>query len=213
MADPHLTVLANPAAALHDAYAHEYDSQVSAAGAYITEALFGLLYEHIQPGQRILDLGIGTGLSARLFAKAGLHVYGMDFSPEMLTVCRAKGFMLELKQHDLQQTPWPYPSAMFDHLVCCGVLHFIPELDTFFSESTRLLRVGGMLAFTTKAPLAEIQPKQKFASYKADQMDIFLHAPDYLQALFEQNHFTPVKTLRGFVGQDIFYLWCIQKQT
>jgi 2-polyprenyl-3-methyl-5-hydroxy-6-metoxy-1,4-benzoquinol methylase len=41
----------------------------------------------------LLDAGIGSGLSAQLLARAGLEVYGMDFSPAMVEVCRAKGFL------------------------------------------------------------------------------------------------------------------------
>lgn len=61
----------------------------------------------------------------QLFAKAGLKVYGMDFSPAMLALCRDKDFAVELKQHDMTQVAWPYPAKRFDQLVCCGVLHFI----------------------------------------------------------------------------------------
>ncbi|WP_423224970.1 hypothetical protein [Candidatus Amarolinea aalborgensis] len=68
-------------AALHDAYAADYDQQVQAYGCHVADVLFGLCYEYVQPGQRLLDAGIGSGLSAQLFAKAGLEIHGMDFSP------------------------------------------------------------------------------------------------------------------------------------
>lgn len=92
-------------AARHDAYAADYDNQVRASNCLIAEALFGLSFEYLQPGQRLLDLGIGSGLSAILFDKAGLHVYGMDFSPAMLELCRSKGIAIELKRHDLALSP------------------------------------------------------------------------------------------------------------
>ena len=71
-------------ATLHDAYAADYDAQVSAYDCYLAEALFGLCYDFVQPGQSLLDLGIGSGLSAAPFARAGLRVAGMDFAPAML---------------------------------------------------------------------------------------------------------------------------------
>jgi len=92
-------------ATLHDAYAADYDQQVQSYGCYVADVLFGLCYEYVQPGQRVLDAGIGSGLSAQLFAKAGLDVHGMDFSPAMLAACRAKGIAVDLKLHDLQQAP------------------------------------------------------------------------------------------------------------
>ncbi len=136
----------------HDAYAADYDNQVQACDCHIAEVLFGLCYEFVQPRQCLLDLGIGSGLSAALFAKAGLEVHGMDFSPAMLEICRAKGFLADIQQHDLAVTPWPYPTSHFDHLVACGVFHFIPELESIFAEAARVLQIGGMFAFTTKAP-------------------------------------------------------------
>jgi hypothetical protein len=56
---------------LHDSYAGDYDNQAQACDCRVAEVLFGLCYEFIQPRQRLLDLGIGSGLSAALFAKAG----------------------------------------------------------------------------------------------------------------------------------------------
>jgi len=76
---------------LHDSYAADYDNQVQAYDCHMAEVLFGLCYEFIQPDQRLLDVGIGSGLAALPFAKAGLEISGMDFSPAMLAICRAKG--------------------------------------------------------------------------------------------------------------------------
>lgn len=49
-----------------------------------------------QPGQTVLDLGAGSGIIARLFAKKGARVTGLDFSYEMLSKGResvkAQGF-------------------------------------------------------------------------------------------------------------------------
>jgi SAM-dependent methyltransferase len=66
-----------------------YDGEAEATGWLGPEVAFGLAYQHIQPGQSVLDIGIGTGLGSVLFRKAGLKVYGMDVSPEMLEACRS----------------------------------------------------------------------------------------------------------------------------
>ena len=86
---------------LHDAYALDYDAQVDAYECYVADLLFGLAYEYIEPGQRLLDIGIGSGLSAWPFAKAGLEISGMDFSPVMLDICKSKGLAKDLTLHDL----------------------------------------------------------------------------------------------------------------
>jgi predicted TPR repeat methyltransferase len=198
-------------AALHDAYAAEYDDQVRQYDCYLAEALFGLCYEFTEPGQKLLDVGIGSGLSAQLFTKAGLCVYGMDFSPAMLEVCRLKGIALELKQGDVQKKPWPYPTQAFDIVVCCGVTHFIPDLETLFSEAERVLQRGGYFAFTTKSPgLPDVQGK--YEKVTSGELEVFSHSPKYLEDLLELNGFERRKVLRCYVGQDLFYLWTVQKK-
>lgn len=74
----------------HDEFAGIYDSQVKQYNSYGHEVLFGMCYEYIKPGDSLLDLGIGTGLSSVLFAKAGLNITGLDGSLEMLKECGKK---------------------------------------------------------------------------------------------------------------------------
>jgi predicted TPR repeat methyltransferase len=198
-------------ASRHDAYAADYDRQMQEYACYLPEVLFGLCFDAIQPGQQLLEAGIGSGLAGSLFAKAGLDVHGFDFSPAMLEVCRAKGFATELKLHDLLQIPWPYPTESFDHLVCCGVFHFIPELGAVFQEARRVLRAGGRLAFTSKAPKTPLDPAQKYHQHQVDGLDVFEHAAGYLQGLIRQAGFEQQKVMRSLVGPDPFDTWVLRK--
>ena len=75
---------------LHDRIAGEYDSLVKKYNSHIHELLFGMCFEYVKPGDSLLDLGIGTGLSSFLFTKAGLHITGLDGSGEMLKECKKK---------------------------------------------------------------------------------------------------------------------------
>jgi predicted TPR repeat methyltransferase len=199
-------------AALHDVYACDYDKQVQAYDCHLADVLFGLCYEFIQSGQSLLDVGIGSGLSALLFAKSGLQVHGMDFSPAMLEICQAKGIAATLKQHDLQQAPWPYPAARFDHLVCCGVLHFIPDLEIIFDEARRVLREGGWFAFTSRVAPSLGPHQQKYERQIMGEFEIFSHAPNYLEELLKQHAFERLKLQKCFVGDDLFILWIVQKK-
>jgi predicted TPR repeat methyltransferase len=199
-------------AALHDAYAADYDAQVQSYDCHIADLLFGLCYEFVRPGQRLLDAGIGSGLSAQLFAEAGLEVYGMDFSPAMLAICQSKGIVVDLKLHDLTQSPWPYPAASFDHVVCCGVLHFIPELDGIFDEAARVLVSGGVFAFTTRQPPGPVASLTPFERHTAGDFEIFSHTPAYVEALLAQHGYTAPKTQRCFVGDDVFAAWIAGRQ-
>ena len=152
--------------ALHDAYARDYDRQVSEYRCYIAEVLFGLCYTAVQPGQTVLDPGIGSGLSAALFAKAGLAVYGFDFSTAMLEICAAKGFAAGLKNHDIQIPPLAVPSGEFRP---CGLLRgaaLYPGSGGRFRRGRRVLRAGGLFAFTTRIPPSPLAPEQKYLQRK-----------------------------------------------
>ena len=198
-------------AALHNAYAPDYDAQVAAYESYIAEALFGLSYDFVHPGERLLDVGIGSGLAAAPFVRAGLRVSGMDFAAAMLDLCRAKGLADDLRQHDLQQTPWPYAAAAFDHVICCGVFHFVPALVGSFGETRRVLRPGGVFAFTTKWPDAPLPPGAPFARVAAGELDVFSHAPEHVMAELDAAGFVRLRLLRCFVGPDVFGVWVARR--
>ena len=68
------------------------DKQVKEYDSYTHDAMFGMSYEYVKSNEKLLDLGIGTGLASINFSKVGLKVYGLDNSDEMLNKCRNKSF-------------------------------------------------------------------------------------------------------------------------
>jgi hypothetical protein len=64
-----------------------YESQVAETAWHGHEILFGLMFEYIKPNDSLLDIGIGTGLSSKLFNKAGLQVIISICRPQILEAC------------------------------------------------------------------------------------------------------------------------------
>ena len=147
---------ANPSDS-HDREAALYDQYVTEHGCHGNEAMFGLMYEFVKPGETVLDMGIGTGLSSILFHRMGLRVSGFDSSRGMLDVCESKGFAANLVRHDLHDVPYPYAAHSFNHVLCVGVLHFFSDLAPVFQEAARMVRPNGLFAFT----IEEQQPDQQ----------------------------------------------------
>ena len=113
-------------------FAAGYDSQAQKTNWFGPEVVFGMAYEYIRPGESLLDLGIGSGLSAMPFHRAELLVSSLDGSQDVLDVCAAKNFALDLKCHDLRKLPLPYKNGTFQHVICVAVLNGFRDLDMIF---------------------------------------------------------------------------------
>lgn len=126
----------------------DYDVSAKKFKWYGYDVVFGMMFEYINYKKNLLDLGIGTGLGSIPFHKAGLVIYGVDISQELLDVCKQKDFAKELKVFDLSNYPFPYDDEQFDHVISVGVFNFFKDLEHFFSEARRLLTPNGILGFT-----------------------------------------------------------------
>jgi ubiquinone/menaquinone biosynthesis C-methylase UbiE len=98
----------------------------------------------------VLDAGCGTGRLAAALADSGLaRVWGVDASPEMLAVARAKTRRAGFKQGRLEALP--FKDAWFDAAVAWLVVHLV-ERPTAFRELRRVLGPGGRLAVVSFDP-------------------------------------------------------------
>lgn len=179
-----------------DQFAESYDSAVRQYGWNSPRVIFDLVEGNLKSGDRLLDLGVGTGLSAIPFRDAGVQVFGVDGSAKMLECCESKRVAVELKQHDIRSTPIPYEDHSFDHVIACGVFHLIGHLDGIFAEVSRLMR-GGMFAFTIeildKAQPFEgtpIAPGVLEIKNKTSGVVSYRHSPALVDDLLVQHEYT-----------------------
>ena len=97
----------------------------------------------------LLDVGTGTGRMAELFAPRAGHVTGIDKSPEMLRLARARLQQLPADQIDLVQgdfTSLPFADAGFDTVLFHQVLHYALQPEAVLAEAARVAKHGGRIA-------------------------------------------------------------------
>lgn len=110
--------------------------------------LGGDLFELLQPraGERILDLGCGTGDLSEQIAAAGAHVVGIDTSAEMVAEAQRKYPALEFVQGDALALSTDQPHAHFDAIFSNAVLHWVKEPARALEGMAACLREGGRIA-------------------------------------------------------------------
>ncbi|MCC7274772.1 MAG: class I SAM-dependent methyltransferase [Alphaproteobacteria bacterium] len=97
------------------------------------------------PGRRILEVGVGTGLSLPLYKSS--RVVGIDVSDKMLERARRRVARLglthveDLRVMDAEQMA--FPSHAFDAMVLMHVASVVPHPDRLMAEVRRVLRPGG----------------------------------------------------------------------
>lgn len=102
---------------------------------------------------RLVDIGTGTGRMIELFAPVARHAIGVDRSPEMLRLARAKlggRLACELRLADVSALPLGDASA--DTVILHQVLHFIPAPEAALAEAARLVAPGGRILIADFAP-------------------------------------------------------------
>jgi trans-aconitate methyltransferase len=93
-------------------------------------------------GERILDLGCGTGHLTAKIAEAGTHVLGVDRSPEMIEQARAQYPTLPFEEMDARELRLDGP---FDAVFSNATLHWIQEPERVIAGIAKLLKPGGRL--------------------------------------------------------------------
>lgn len=203
-----------------------YDDQAQATNWFGSDVVFGLVYEFVNPGETLLDLGIGSGLSSILFHRAGLQVYGLDASEEVLKVCQAKNFAVDLKLHDLREFPLPYESNSIKHIISVAVLNSFRDLDPLFGESARIMKPQGIFAFTVedqKPGQGESYPINRVEVDKApddeNAVRLFRHSSEYINGLLDKHNYRLLKKLEFLAfkypaeNKDIYFTAYIARKT
>jgi 2-polyprenyl-3-methyl-5-hydroxy-6-metoxy-1,4-benzoquinol methylase len=112
----------------------------------------------IQPGQRVLDIACGNGLTSRRMAAEGAHVLAFDFAEKMIEIARSKKTEYDdrIDYRVIDATDETALLALgenqFDVALCHMALFDMVEIKPLLHALSRLLHPGGVFVFSVLHP-------------------------------------------------------------
>ncbi|GAA0737665.1 demethylmenaquinone methyltransferase [Dactylosporangium roseum] len=97
----------------------------------------------LKPGERVLDLGAGTGVSTLELAKSGAFAVGVDLSIGMLQAGRARRPTVSLLAGDALALP--FADETFDAVTISFALRNVSDTEAALREMARVTKPGGRL--------------------------------------------------------------------
>lgn len=120
--------------------------QIKDVAAY--EALLADVASRLNPGDRVLEIGCGTGGTAIRLASGVASYTATDFSAEMIRIARSKPApdTLQFATADAQRA---FDDAPFDAICAFNVLHLVDDLPGLLRQLHFALKPGGVLISKT----------------------------------------------------------------
>jgi predicted TPR repeat methyltransferase len=142
---------------LFDQYAPEFDRALLDTLHYrgprvLRDAVISALHAagRLPKFGRAIDLGCGTGLSARAFDRYADEMIGFDLSPGMIDKARDTGLYHRLAIGDMLELLREEPDASADLVFAADALVYQSDLAPLLRATRRVLTAQGLLAFTVE---------------------------------------------------------------
>jgi 2-polyprenyl-3-methyl-5-hydroxy-6-metoxy-1,4-benzoquinol methylase len=133
---------------------------------YELEGIYNLylreIDKNLSDNLSVLDIGCGTGLVSNLFASRypESQFTAIDFSDSIDYACNFAN------NHNIKNIKWIKEDFLkyntdkkFDVIICCGVLHHIPEYQLALEKIKKLLKPNGKLLLALYNPYGKILKK------------------------------------------------------
>ncbi len=181
---------------LFDAFAPRFDAELEGALGYRTPALLAAMITGLPRGC-VLDLGCGTGLSGLALKPFATRLEGLDLSPRMLAMARARNIYAALHEADLLDFLPRHP-ARYELIAAADVLNYLGDLTPALAAMHAALKPGGTALFSLEVGADAVSLGEGMR---------FRHNPDHALALAAAAGFALVAreeaVLRTEKGADV----------
>ncbi len=145
-----------------DNIAEQYDATFTSStiGRIQRDSVWRELRKNFRPGDRILDIGCGTGVDARFLAERGINVVACDSSSRMLSVAQRRmadlppwAGSVQLQLLPAEEVSNLRDEGLFDGAFSnFGAVNCVANIAKLASDLARLLRPGANVLLCVMGP-------------------------------------------------------------
>jgi predicted TPR repeat methyltransferase len=155
----------------------------------------------------VLDLGCGSGLAGLRFKPKAATLIGVDLSPEMIELARARGIYDHLEVAEI--TAWlGGAQQQWDLITACDCLIYFGDLGQVVSPVAKALRLGGVMAFTVE--------KGKRHPFALTDSGRYEHHSDHIREVAQAAGLSVERLeeafLRSEYGEDVIGLFVVLRR-
>ncbi len=151
------------------------------------EVIAGLC--NIQPGDKVLEIGCGTGHFSSYFEELGAQVTGLDTSPEMLRVAKERHGNLKINFEAGDAYRLPFPDNSFNLVAMITTLEFISSPEKALAEAFRVSKGKVFLGILNRNSLLAWKRKKS------------------RKRVWQEAHFYSLKEVTDLLGKDKEIKW------
>lgn len=182
---------------IYDEFASSFEKNLCDELGYRAPERVRELIEPLLGGRQnlaVLDLGCGTGLAGVQFKPRASRLIGVDISPKMIELARARSLYDRLDVSEI--TAWlARNSERFELVVCCDCLIYFGDLRQVAIPVAELLCPRGVFAFT-------LERGEQYPLRLADT-GRYTHHPDHVREAAAEAGLTVARIEEGFLRTEV----------